>query len=124
MKPQSEAAIQQEIRLAAGPAGSTLFRNNSGAYKDDSGRMVRYGVASPGGADLIGWTPVQITQDMVGRTVAIFTAVEVKKPGGRVTPAQQQFIDAVTRAGGFAGIAHSVEEFQSIVQRYRTSQVD
>lgn len=114
----SEARIQQEIRLAAGSAGSTLFRNNQGAYQDQSGRWIHYGVCQPGGSDLIGWTPVTVTQDMVGRQVAVFTGIEVKKPGGRITPAQQQFIDVVTKAGGIAGVARSADDLRAIVKRY------
>jgi hypothetical protein len=114
----SEAAIQQEIRLAAGQGGSVLFRNNQGAYQDASGRLIRYGVCNPGGSDLIGWTPVTVTQDMVGRTVAVFTAVEVKSQRGTASKPQVNFIDAVTKAGGFAGIARSVGDYLAIVRGY------
>lgn len=113
----SEAKTQQEIRLAAASAGTVLFRNNQGGYKDASGRWIQYGVCNPGGSDLIGWTPVTITQDMVGRTVAVFTACEVKSLKGKPTMAQFNFIDAVKRAGGFAGVARSVADLLSIVRR-------
>jgi hypothetical protein len=39
-----------------------------------------------------------------------FLAVEVKAPKGKVSPHQQQFIDAVNKAGGLAFVARSVEE--------------
>lgn len=118
-QPASEAQIQQEIRLASGDVGSVLFRNNQGAFKDAAGRLVRYGICNPGGSDLIGWTPVTVTQGMVGSTVAVFTAIECKRPGGRVTEPQQRFIDAVRKAGGIAGIAHSSSEFKAIAAIYR-----
>lgn len=114
----SEAKTQQEIRLAAGLGGSVLFRNNQGAYMDASGRMIRYGVCNPGGSDLIGWTIVQVTPDMVGRSVAVFTAVEVKSHRGTASKPQVNFIDAVTKAGGFAGIARSVADYLAIVRGY------
>lgn len=114
----TEAAIQQEIRLAAGSVGTILFRNNQGAYQDYRGRLVRYGVCNPGGSDLIGWTPVTVTPDMIGRQLAVFTAIEVKGPRSKVTEAQQRFIDAVRKAGGFAGIARSVEDFRAIAAGY------
>lgn len=114
----SEAVIQQQIRLAAGSVGSTLFRNNVGSYKDPTGRWVQYGVCNPGGSDLIGWTPVTVTQDMVGKQIAVFTAVEVKSQRGTPTQPQITFIDAVTKAGGFAGIARSVADYLGIVKRY------
>ncbi len=102
-----ESSILNSIRLAASPA--TLWRNNSGAYMKD-GFFVRYGVASPGGSDLIGFTPID------GR--AIFTAIEVKTKTGRVTPEQQNFIDVIRRAGGIAGIARSPEEARGIIRGF------
>ena len=47
-----------------------------------------------------------VTPDMVGSTVAIFTAVEVKA-GTRPTVDQLSFIAAVKGAGGYAGIART-----------------
>lgn len=112
----SEAQTQQEIRLAASAAGCTLFRNNIGGYQDASGRWIKYGVCNPGGSDLLGWLPVVITADMVGRTVAVFTAIEVKAPRGRATDAQVNFIAAVIAAGGRAGIARSTDDLRAIVK--------
>lgn len=91
-------------------AGSVMFRNNVGAYRDETGRVIRYGVGNPGGSDLIGWTPITITSDMVGRTVAVFTAVEVKTPKGKPTEAQVNFLQQVTKSGGIAGIARSPDD--------------
>ena len=38
----SEAAGAAQIRLAAGRAGVPLFRNNSGAMTDQTGRLIRF----------------------------------------------------------------------------------
>lgn len=113
-----EAAIQQQIRLALSRAGVVAFRNNIGAYMDPkTGRPVQYGVCNPGGSDLIGWTPVCITPDMVGKTVAVFTAVEVKTLTGKPTEHQLNFITQVLRAGGFAGIARSPGDAVAITRQ-------
>lgn len=112
----SESAIQQRIRLALSRAGVVMHRNNVGAYRDETGRVIRYGVGHPGGSDLIGWTPTVITPDMIGRTVAVFTAVEVKAPKGRPTDAQINFLAQVLNAGGLAGIARSADEALTIVR--------
>lgn len=108
----AETDLQQRIRLALGTHPLLrLFRNNSGSLPDPrTGRYVQFGVASPGGSDLIGWRSIVVTPDMVGHRVAVFTAIEVKTSSGRATPAQRNFIHTVTQAGGFAGIARSVAD--------------
>lgn len=127
---QSEARVQQEIRLASIVTGSNLLRNNVGALLDKRGVPVRYGLANESKAqneklkssDLIGWTQVTITPDMVGRTFAVFTSVEVKEDGWVYTGtgrevAQKRWVDLVLAAGGLAGFANSVGEFLEIVRR-------
>lgn len=39
-----------------------------------------------------------------------FIAIEVKKPGGKLSPLQEQFLQDVRAAGGSAFVAHSVED--------------
>lgn len=105
-----EKNIQSRIMIALSNAGCKIFRNNCGVHKTEDGRFIRYGVANPGGSDLIGWTPVTITPDMVGETVAVFTAAEIKTPRGRTTKEQDKFLLAVNRAGGLGFVARSVDE--------------
>lgn len=108
----SESAALQAIRLALGTLpGLRLFRNNVGVLRDSEGRPVRFGL-HPGSSDLIGWRSVTITPEMVGQRVAIFTALEVKAPGGthRVTTEQHTFLRNVEAAGGIAGVARSPEQ--------------
>ncbi len=109
-----EGNVQAAIMLALSNAGIMIFRNNVGALSDKHGRIVRYGVGNPGGSDLIGATPVKITQEMVGTTVAVFTAIEVKTPTGRTTEAQDRFLAAVRKRGGRAGVARSGPEAVAI----------
>lgn len=70
-----------------------------------------------GSSDLIGWTTKVITPDMLGKKVAIFTAIEVKKPGGRATKEQQNFVDQVKISGGIAGIAKDEETAKAIITK-------
>lgn len=115
----SEAAAQSEIREAAAYIGITLFRNNSGALPDKTGRMIRYGLNNDSSAmnarakssDLIGW------HEPSGR----FVSIEVKAPGWRGPRtdrelAQQRWIDAVRRAGGIAGFATCVGDLYRVVE--------
>lgn len=112
-----ESNIQQDVRLTLSKGGVVTFRNNQGAYEDDRGRWVKYGVGQPGGSDLIGWKATVVTPDMVGKPIAIFAAVEVKTEHGRVTEAQQNFIDQVKKAGGIAGVVRSAEDAELLLKQ-------
>lgn len=112
-----ESALLHMLQLAAPTLGARLLRNNVGTLQDARGNYVKYGLAV-GSSDLIGWTETLITQDMVGRTVAVFTAVEAKLPGKRPTQQQQQFIAAVLKAGGIATVAYSIEDVKHAIQAH------
>lgn len=128
---KSESVVQQEIQIAAGFEGCSLMRNNSGAFKDETGRMVRYGLGNVSkqqsehikSSDLIGFKTIMITPEMVGQKVAVFTAIEVKKQGWKYNPndkreaAQFNFMNWVVTMGGIAGFASSVDEFKTLVKR-------
>lgn len=68
----------------------------------------------PGFSDLFGMVSVEITPDMVGQKVAIFTGLEVKD-GARVSPLQRNFINAVSDNGGRAGVVRSVDDAEKLV---------
>lgn len=114
MARSDELAVQNAIRLDLGRGPVRLWRNNTGALKDPSGRLVRYGLCQ-GSSDLIGLRAITITPDMVGQTVAVFAAIEVKDRG-RPTPEQLAFIDAVTNLGGLAGVARSTDDARAILR--------
>lgn len=121
------------IMLALGKLRTTkIFRNNVGTawqgqrvtirgvpphytiLKD--ARPVHFGLCE-GSSDLIGWTEIIVTPDMIGKKICMFTALEVKGAhGGRVTEAQRNFIETVKGAGGIAGIVTSDEEAARLVQ--------
>ena len=116
-----ESEITNQIRLAVSQIGVVLFRNNRGMFWTlDKKRKTRAGLAAAGSSDLIGWTKVIITADMVGKPVAIFTAIEVKTSIGRVSPDQEKFVGNVRKAGGIAHIARSEEEAILGFSGYRT----
>jgi len=107
----------------------SVFRNNCGMYYDPTGRPVFYGVAGPtprhretmGGGDFIGWQSVVVTQDMVGKWIAVFCAFELKADEGKTDPkrlaAQENFIAKVNAAGGFAGFVRRPIDIQLILTR-------
>ncbi len=123
-----ETNVQRSIMLAVSKLGTRIFRNNVGtawngknyATKDgkrviENAQLIRFGLCK-GSSDLIGYTSKTITPDMVGQKVAVFTAIEVKKKGGKESPEQKNFIKRLNDAGGLGGFAYSEAEAAAIIQ--------
>jgi hypothetical protein len=92
------------------PAVAWAERMQVGAYETDE-RYIRYGFV--GLSDIVG--------QMKG--TGAFLAVEVKREhGGRVSPAQQAFIDRVRAHGGVSGIVRSADEAALLI-KYATAGV-
>ena len=92
-----------------------MFRNNVGMAKMGK-RFIKYGL-SPGSSDLIGWKEKVVTQDMVGKKIAIFTAIEVKskRKGSELKSIQCNFLTKVFKSGGYGGIARSTKDALRII---------
>lgn len=105
----TETALLQRLMLHFSASGVRLFRNQSGKYQLADGRWLSSGLCV-GSSDLIGWCPVVVTEAMVGRTLAVFCAVEGKVGRRTVTPEQARFLEAVRAAGGLAVVARDVED--------------
>lgn len=126
---KSESEIQQEIQLEAPKLKVTLLRNNNVAFKDENGRMVRAGLGntSPNlpyrSSDLIGWSEVLVTPEMVGKTLAVFTCIEVKREDWKPKyqdareVLQRNFIEWVKSKGGIAAMINSVDQFRKLFIR-------
>ena len=127
----SETAVQQHARLAMARMGCQVWRNNSGAYQDEYGNFIRYGLANESkqenekikSSDLIGITPTLITPSMVGYHLGVFTALEIKtsdwkmRPGDKHALAQLKFHDIVRAACGFAGFVTDPADIPGIIRR-------
>ena len=101
----NETNIVNKLRCEASERGDKLFRNNRGKFRSLDGlRVVDAGLSAKGSSDLIGWTVVTITPDMINKKACIFTAVEVKTSKGKISKEQQDFIDTVNAAGGIASV--------------------
>ena len=91
-----------------------LFRNNVGALKDQRGQLVTYGLCT-GSSDLIGLRRVTVTPDMVGRQLAVFTALEVKRPRQAPTEAQGKFLGMVHGMGGISGVVTNIDTARELL---------
>lgn len=111
-----ETPIMQRVRLAIGGRPEVrIFRNNVGVADLADGTRRPYGLCR-GSSDLIGWRTVRVTPDMVGRSIAVFLAIEVKTPTGRTTPEQENFLRAVNASGGIASVVRSPEEALEVLK--------
>ncbi|MFZ9514719.1 MAG: VRR-NUC domain-containing protein [Bacteroidia bacterium] len=86
-----------------------LFRNQTGCYKLANGQYLHSGLLR-GSGDLIGWKTIEITEDMVGKSVAVFTSVEVKTASGKLSPEQKHWMDKVNQAGGIGLVMRSAND--------------
>lgn len=119
-----ETHLIQAIKIRAGAHGCALFRNVVGVFQTVQGQWIKAGLG-PGSSDTIGWTRVKVTPAMVGKTVAVFTALEVKTPGTWTEPkrleAQKKFVDAVARDGGIAAFVDGPDQAEVAIRGFRGS---
>lgn len=127
----TETVNQQQARLLMARIGAQVWRNNSGACTDDTGRLIRYGLGNDSAqlnkviksSDLIGIVPVRIEPHMVGYHLGVFTALEVKPSGWKLRPsddrghAQAKFHQIVRDACGFAGFVTDPSDVLRIIGR-------
>ncbi|QIG67457.1 hypothetical protein EVB39_128 [Rhizobium phage RHph_TM3_3_9] len=129
----SESRVGAELRLKAVGYGA-LWRNNAGAYSDDTGRMIRYGLGNDSAnwwkdwrsGDYAGITSVKVQPHHVGRTFGVFTMIEAKKPDWNPRDlnrpsntrerAQMTCLTHVASLGGIAGFATSTADYERYIR--------
>lgn len=114
----SESATQAALRIAAPKLGCSLWRNNSGAAVDDSGRVVRYGLENISKK----LNDVFKSSDLIGIARGRFVAVEVKAPGWRGPAtaheqAQANFLRTVESLGGIGMFCTDVNQYVERINR-------
>jgi len=126
----NESAVQSLVRERFGFIGP-MWRNNSGAMEDKTGRVVRFGLGNDSAAlnreikssDLIGGTPVLIRPHHVGHVFLNFTALECKRLGWSLRPndkhaqAQLRYMEIVRNHGGFADFITHPSQIEHIIGR-------
>lgn len=126
----SEQGLIKDIQIEFSKLGHRIFRQNVGSgwtghflkpamatqvlvTPQDvlirNARILHAGLCK-GSSDLIGWRKITITPDMIGKEVAIFTAIEVKHGKTKVTEEQERFIKSVNDAGGFGKVVYELHE--------------
>ena len=92
-----ETKIQNRIMMDMSKKGYLVWRNQVGLFKTMDGRTVNIGIK--GSSDLMAVKPTVITPEMVGQTLAVFVAVEVKTATGQQSEPQKKWQKAVEKLG-------------------------
>lgn len=118
MTSDREMPLLNQARVRASELGCALWRNNSGACRDATGRFVRFGLGNDSAALCRLWK----SSDLVGvGPGGRFLAVEIKPPGWRYTGtgrelAQEAFLNHVRALRGLAGFATAIEDVEKIIR--------
>lgn len=59
--------------------------------------------------------------DLIACIGGRFVGIEVKQPGGRVSPLQKLNIEEIQRSGGVAFVAYSVEDVRREIEKLRNA---
>lgn len=127
-----EHELQKRIAVTCNNSDTRLWRIDNGSAwhgrvtKSPDGRSgvifnprrFKYG-PGVGFPDLFGFTMVEITEEMVGCELPVFTAIEVKTDKGRASNEQKNFIQMVKDHNGIAGIARNIDEAKKILNEHR-----
>lgn len=129
-------ALTNQIRAAVSKLGARLFPMTAGKFWGPYHRGTRYtqtqtitvqpgdvlirqghmvSVGFTGLSDTLGGSPMVITADDVGKTVCVLTAIEIKAGADRLREGQPEFLAAIKKMGGRAGVARSPEDAVKIV---------
>lgn len=124
-----ETDVNARIRIEGAKRGVMLWRNNSGAFENEEGRWVRYGLAN----DSARISELIKSSDLIGvacgwwwgfpSVSGVFLAVECKRSGwtyagtGR-EPAQLNYLNLVRKYGGAACFATTWEDVEDELWNY------
>lgn len=103
--------------LAVGARPDVLvWRQQSGMFRsfDDPSKVVRVG--QPGLADSLAVVAVQITPEMVGRTIGVAVASEFKTSTGRQSDVQRNWQRAFEQRGGIYRLIRSADDMLALVE--------
>lgn len=117
----TEKNIQNASLLAIGSDPDVLaMRLQSGIFRsmDDPSRIVKVG--TPGVSDSIAIVRVRISQEMVGKSLAVIAAAEFKTAKGKQREAQIKWQEAFEKRGGRYRLIRSPQQMKEFIDEVRT----
>lgn len=110
----NEKELLAHARLEATKIGGRLWRNQSGmAWQGETisktnnvlhiknPRPLKSGLTN-GASDLIGFYPITITEEHLGKKIAVFWANEIKTKNDKLSNEQLNFLYFISESGGIA----------------------
>lgn len=100
-----------------------LFKNVRGMFYTKDGREIKAGLMADHSGDLVGWTCIEITPKMVGRTIAIYTEIEAKKsswnkPTNQHERDQADRMEKIRKAGGISDMLNDEKNLKKLLARF------
>jgi hypothetical protein len=121
----AETSVKRSLLIYASELGARLWVNVVGHHvvaQDDCrscqrfGRHVTVGLGN-GSPDLVGWIPVTIGPEHIGKQLAVFVGIEAKREkGGTLSEDQRRYLAALDRDGAIAGVARSIADLEGILR--------
>ena len=118
MAQNGETKIQNSALLAVGQRSDVLaMRLHSGVFRayDSPDKIVRVG--QPGLPDTMMLVAVEIKPEMVGKTIAVAVAAEIKTAKGRQSEPQKRWQQAFQRRGGVYRLVRGPDEMLAAVDK-------
>lgn len=116
---QPESKVNDAVKEWACVRNGVLYRNRRGMVDLPNGGKMPIGLGPNGTGDLVGYIRVQITPEMVGRTLPIYTEIESKTETGRLADHQLARIEELRDADAISGCARNAEDAERLLQRWR-----
>lgn len=118
---------ENDVKLALkkklnGRSDTRIYSNPRGKTLTEYGAVLEFGCGGTGAPDFLGFHQVEITPEMVGKKIAVFLAIEAKKPGGKTDKErleqQERWLRIAAGFGAIAGFAQSAQDAQKIISEY------
>ena len=116
-KQNPETRVQNGSFLAVGQRKDVMvWRQQVGKYRHLNQPNLLVSIGVPGMADSMGVVAVEITPEMVGKTIGVAIAPEFKTATGRQAEAQKLWQAAFEARGGVYRLIRSPEEMVQFVE--------
>ena len=127
---KAEKELENKLRLEMSRNGHRLVRANAGqawagAGLKHEGKTItlknpRIFHGLPKGCpDLCGFSTIEVTPEMVGKKLPVFTALELKTETVAVTKDQKRVMAGIKRAGGITGVARNCKQGMEIINEWK-----